>query len=129
MINFTQQFNVLIVVFATKPPGLGLKLMVRFAHPPSEVVLFTWIIFFRANSRIAPFPAEANHEGKTNCIKTLLHCFLTSVSMTSFYAEVGTGTVGTITFLTSGTVTYLKAGTRTVINYGSGSELDIKFCI
>jgi hypothetical protein len=25
MINFTQQFNVLEVIFATKPPGLGLK--------------------------------------------------------------------------------------------------------
>ncbi len=25
MINFAQQFNVLEVIFATKPPGLGLK--------------------------------------------------------------------------------------------------------
>jgi hypothetical protein len=32
MINFTLQFNVLEVVFATKPPGLGLNIINPFTH-------------------------------------------------------------------------------------------------
>ncbi len=39
MINFTQQFNVLEVIFATKPPELGLKNTVFFCAMFHKVVL------------------------------------------------------------------------------------------